>query len=83
MLNIQCDLASDNRYLLEFFDNIWNRGSSYTIFSTLENTDLARSLGDHMSLVDAIETGNDSLAAEKMIAHITDGYRLQLEGGQL
>ena len=25
--------ASDNRFLLEVFDNLWNRGSSFTLFS--------------------------------------------------
>lgn len=76
-------VASENRYLQDFFENLWNRGSSFTIFATIENTDLAKSLGDHMSLIDAIESGNDSFAAEKMIAHITDGYRLQVESGRL
>jgi DNA-binding GntR family transcriptional regulator len=75
--------ASDNRYLLDFFDNLWNRGSSYTLFATIDSTDLAKSLGDHMALIDAIETGNDTFAAEKMIAHITDGHRLQVESGRL
>ncbi len=73
--------ASANRYLLEFFENIWNRSSSLAIFSTIRDTDLSASLGDHMSLVDAIESGNDSFAAEKMITHITDGYRLQIKDG--
>lgn len=75
--------ASENRFLLEFFDNLWNRGTSFTLFATIESTDLAKSLGDHMSLIDAIESGNDTFAAEKMIAHITDGYRLQVESGRL
>ena len=36
-----------------------------------------------MSLIDAIETGNDSFAAEKMITHISEGYRLQVSHGRL
>ena len=75
--------ASGNRFLLEFFDNLWNRGSSFTLFATLGETSLEKSLGDHMSLIDAIETGNDSFAAEKMITHISDGYNLQVKGGRL
>lgn len=71
--------ATDNRFLLEFFDNIWSRGSSFTLFATLEGEDLSKSLSDHMELVDAIETGDGSLAAEKMIAHICDGHELQID----
>lgn len=69
--------AAENRYLLEIFDNMWNRGSSFTLFATIESVDLEKSLGDHMALVDAIETGNGSIAAEKMIAHIKAGCELQ------
>jgi DNA-binding GntR family transcriptional regulator len=71
-------LATENRFLLEFFDNVWNRGSSYTLFATLQGIDLRQSLGDHQSLADAIETGDGNIAAEKMIAHIRNGYQLQL-----
>ena len=72
--------AAENRFLLEFFDNLWNRGSSFTLFATIQEDALARSLGDHMALIDAFETGNDSFATEKMITHITEGYYLQVEG---
>lgn len=72
-------LATENRFLLEFFDNVWNRGSSFTLFATLQGLDLRQSLGDHQSLVDAIETGDGNLAAEKMIAHIRDGHQLQID----
>ncbi len=75
--------ATENRFLLEFFDNIWNRGSSFTLFASIKNTDLSKSLGDHLSLVDAIETGDGSTAAEKMIAHICDGKDLQIDGMDL
>lgn len=71
--------ATNNRYLLDFFDNIWGRGYSFTLFASLQNVDIAKSLGDHMALVDAIETGDGSTAAEKMIAHIFDGKDLQIE----
>jgi len=71
--------AAGNPFLLEFFDNIWSRGSSFTLFATIKDEDLSRSLGDHLSLVDAIETGDKSVAVEKMIAHICDGKDLQIE----
>jgi len=70
--------ATGNRFLLEFFDLIWNRGSSYTLFATLTDVDLRQSLGDHQNLVDAIATGDGNVAAERMIDHIRDGHRLQV-----
>ncbi|MCC6002172.1 MAG: GntR family transcriptional regulator [Pararhodobacter sp.] len=75
--------ATDNRFLLEFFDNLWNRGASFTLFATIESVDLAKSLGDHLGLVDAIASGDAARACERMIAHINDGYALQIEAGRL
>lgn len=68
-----------NRYLLEMFDNIWNRATSYNLFAAIEKLDLAKSLGDHLRLVDAIETGNPTIAMEAIVDHITDGFELQIE----
>lgn len=73
--------ATGNRFLLELFDSIWNRGSSFTLFASIRNENLPKSLGDHLTLVDAIETGNGSVAAEKMIAHIYEGKELQIAPG--
>jgi DNA-binding GntR family transcriptional regulator len=70
---------TDNRYLLEMFDNIWNRATSYNLFAAIEKVDLANSLGDHLRLVDAIETGNPTLAMEAIVDHITDGFELQVK----
>ena len=75
--------ATNDRFLLEFFDNVWNRGTSFTLFATIESTDLSKSLGDHMSLIDAVDTGDGAKAAERMISHIRDGHRLQTEAGSL
>ena len=69
----------DNRYLLEMFDNIWNRGVAFQLFSAIEKLDLSKSLGDHMALVDAIETGDKGVALETFIDHIQDGFELQME----
>ncbi len=71
--------ATGNRYLLELFDNIWNRGPSYTMFATLEKVDLSKSLGGHQELVDAIETGDQNLARAKMCDHIRDGMIMQID----
>lgn len=69
----------NNRYLLEMFDNIWNRGTAFQLFAAIEKVDLSKSLGDHMALVDAIETGDKGAALEAFIDHIQDGFDLQME----
>jgi len=68
----------DNQYLLDMFDNIWNRAVSYQLFSTIEKIALSESLGDHIKLVDAIETGDKTVALETYIDHVTDGFNLQI-----
>lgn len=70
--------AAGNRLLLGYFDNLWNRGSSFTLFASLSKLGVSRSLGDHLALLDSITRGDASQAAAAMIAHIQDGYRLQL-----
>lgn len=70
----------DNRYLLEMFDSVWNRAVSFQLFAAIETVDLSKSLGDHMSLVEAIESGDRGRALETFTAHIQDGFELQLEG---
>lgn len=69
---------TENPYLLDLFDGIWNRGSSFRMFAAIDNVNLARSLGAHSALVDAIETGDADHAAAAMRAHIADGLDLQL-----
>jgi DNA-binding GntR family transcriptional regulator len=73
---------SENRYLIEMFDNIWNRGVSYNLFSAIEKVDLSKSLGDHVRLVEAIETGNPTIATDAMVEHIAHGFDLQIEALQ-
>lgn len=71
---------TDNRYLLEMFDMTWGKAMAFQLFSTFVNVDISKSLGDHMSLVDAIETGDKTVALEAVIDHIHDGLDLQLKG---
>ncbi len=68
-----------NRYLMEMFDNIWNRGVSYNLFAAIETVDLSASLGDHLRLVDAIESGDPTFAMDAIIDHIGHGLELQFE----
>lgn len=70
---------SGNRYLLDMFDNIWNRGVSYNLFAAIASVDLAKSLGDHLRLVEAIESGNPTVAMEAIVDHIAHGFDLQIE----
>lgn len=70
---------SGNRYLLEMFDNIWNRALSFHLFSAIEKIDLAQSLGAHMALADAIAAGDGPAATEAIVEHIRDGLELQIE----
>lgn len=69
--------AANNRFMLEFFDNIWGKGTSFAVFASIKPQAMAPSLGEHMALVDVIETGDGTRAAEAMIAHICDGLELQ------
>lgn len=73
------ELAS-NRFMLDMFDMIWGKAMAFHLFATIENVDLRKSMGDHMALVDAIESGDKGIALEAMIAHIHDGYDLQVQG---
>lgn len=71
---------AQNRFLLEMFDMIWGKAMAFHLFAAIEKVDLSKSLGDHMSLVDAIERGDKGAALEMFIDHIQDGFELQIEG---
>jgi len=66
-----------NRHLVEMFDNIWNKAVAFHLFSAIEEIDLAQSLGNHLDLVEAIETGDWRVAMSAVFDHIGDGFRLQ------
>ncbi|MGB0847360.1 MAG: GntR family transcriptional regulator [Thiolinea sp.] len=69
--------ACGNRYLLEMFDNTWNRGTSFRLFASIDAGAMADSLGDHEALVDVVASGDPVAAFEKMMEHIEDGLSLQ------
>ena len=69
-----------NRFLLEMFDMIWGKAMVFPLFASIENVDLSKSLGDHMALVDALETGDRGQALEIFTQHIQDGFDLQMQG---
>lgn len=70
---------ANNRYLLEMFDMTWGKAMAFQLFAQIQNVDLSKSLGDHMALVDVIETGDKIEALEVFIKHIQDGFDLQME----
>ena len=70
---------ANNRYLLEMFDMTWGKAMSFQLFAQIQCIDLSKSLGDHMALVDVIETGDKIESLEVFIRHIQDGFDLQME----
>ena len=73
-------VQAGNQYLLEMFDTIWGKAMAFHLFSAIEQVDLTKSLGHHLALVDAIETGDRTAALNAVTDHIRDGFDLQLEG---
>ncbi|MCC5984261.1 MAG: GntR family transcriptional regulator [Rhodobacteraceae bacterium] len=74
--------ATDNAFLLGFFDNLWRRGACFGLFASIDKVDVGASLAEHTALVEAIATGDGAMAAERMIAHVRDGYFLFLDARQ-
>lgn len=72
--------AAGNRFLLEMFDMIWGRAMAFHLFAAIENANIAKSLGNHIALVDVIESGDRTAALEAFTAHIQDGFELHLDG---
>lgn len=71
---------ANNRFLLEMFDMTWGKAMAFQLFATIQNVELSKSLGDHMALVDIIETRDKTAVLEAFIQHIQDGFDLQMEG---
>lgn len=72
--------AAGNRFLLEMFDMIWGRAMAFHLFAAIENADIAKSLGNHIELVDVIATGDRGAALEAFTDHIQEGFQLHLTG---
>ncbi len=72
--------AAGNRFLIEMFDMIWGRAMAFHLFAAIENADIAKSLGNHIELVDVIAKGDRTAALEAFTAHIQEGFELHLDG---
>lgn len=75
-------VEAGNKFLLDMFDTIWGNAMAFHLFSAIENVNISKSLGDHLTLVDAIATGDVTEALETFTAHIQAGFDLQIEGLQ-
>ena len=73
-------VEAGNKFLLDIFDTIWGNAMAFHLFSAIENVNISKSLGDHLTLVDAIATGDVTEALETFTAHIQAGFELQMEG---
>ena len=73
-------VEAGNKFLLDMFDTIWGNAMAFHLFSAIENVNISKSLGDHLTLVDAIATGDVTEALETFTAHIQAGFELQMEG---
>jgi len=73
-------VEAGNKFLLEMFDGIWGRAMAFHLFAAIENTDIAKSLGAHLELVDALATGDRGHALEAFTCHIQDGFDLHIDG---
>ena len=71
---------ASNRFLLDMFNMIWGKAQVFPLFATIKKVDLSKSLGDHMSLVDVIATGDRTEALETFTNHIQDCFELQMQG---
>lgn len=65
-----------NRFLLDMFDQIWNRRVGFVVFSALQTENLVASLTGHSDLCEAVERGDKELAIEAMRSHIHEGMTL-------
>lgn len=70
--------ATENQYLLEMFDGMWNRSLSFGTFRTMGEDHLRATLEGHLDLLAEIRSGNPERAERAMKAHIVDGMELQL-----
>ncbi len=67
---------TNNSFLLEMFDSIWNRSSSYILFSELSSSNLNKSLTGHIELCNVLREGNAHIAVSAMREHIREGLQL-------
>lgn len=63
-----------NRFLLQMFDTIWAKATASRLFTP------AGVSGDHLRLVDVLETGDRDAAQKAFSAHIQDGFDFHMDG---
>lgn len=70
--------ATENQYLLEMFDSMWNRSLSFRTFRTMKEDHLRATLEGHLDLLSEIRSGDRERAERAMRDHIMHGLELQL-----
>ncbi|MGC1505608.1 MAG: GntR family transcriptional regulator [Sulfitobacter sp.] len=70
--------TSNNAFLLESFDTIWNRSIAIQSFEELDAPMLKATLSGHLDLLDTILANGFDQARRAMHDHIADGCELQL-----
>lgn len=71
--------STDNPFLLDMFDAIWNRSSSFYLFSEMASLNIETSLEDHLCLCEAMRQGDEQRAVVAMRDHIHHGLGLQFD----
>ena len=74
--------ATGNRFLLEMFDQIWNRSVGFLVFAELASDELSLSLNDHLDLCEVVKEGDAQAAVKAMRQHIRDGLDMQKRSQQ-
>jgi DNA-binding GntR family transcriptional regulator len=70
---------TQNPYLLEMFDLLWNRAISVHIFTSTMSQDALVKFGrEHRDLLESVKVATGDRAAAIMREHIADGLELQL-----
>lgn len=70
--------TTGNAFLIDMFDSLWNRSTSYQVFSDLNVAALADITSHHLPLIDAIESDSADIAMQAFEEHILAGLELQL-----
>lgn len=76
-------VETDNLFLLDMFDSIWNCSRTFYLFAEMANMDFVQSIEEHLSLCDAIENNDEKEAIAAMRTHICQGLEHQLEARQI
>ena len=64
---------TNNAFLVELFDSIWNRGISIRSFSAYRIPDPTGDRAQHLELLERLKSGSAGEAEDAMVKHIREG----------